>query len=47
VGDKIKKSEMGRAGEERGVYKILMENPEGKRALGIPRCRWEDNIRMD
>jgi hypothetical protein len=27
--------------------KILVENPEGKRPLGRPRRRWEDNIRMD
>jgi hypothetical protein len=34
-------------GEERGVYKVLVGKPEGKRPLGRPRCRWEDNIRMD
>jgi hypothetical protein len=33
-------------GEERGVYRILVGRPEGKRALGRPRCRWEDNIRL-
>jgi hypothetical protein len=33
--------------EERGVYRILVGKPEGKRPLGIPRCRWEDNIRAD
>jgi hypothetical protein len=33
--------------EERGVYRVLMGNPEGKRTLGRPRRRWEDNIRMD
>jgi hypothetical protein len=33
--------------EERGVYRILVGKPEGKRPLGIPRHRWEDNIRMD
>jgi hypothetical protein len=33
--------------EERGVYKILVGKPEGKRPLGKPRYRWEDNIRMD
>jgi hypothetical protein len=32
---------------ERNVYKVLMGKPEGKRPLGIPRCRWEDGIRMD
>jgi hypothetical protein len=28
------------------VYRALVGKPEGKRALGIPRCRWEDNIKM-
>jgi hypothetical protein len=34
-------------GEERGVYRVLVGKPEGKRPLGRPRCRWVDNIRMD
>jgi hypothetical protein len=34
-------------GEKRNAYRILMGNPEGKRPLGRPRRRWEDNIRMD
>jgi hypothetical protein len=34
-------------GEKRNVYRILMKKPEGKRSLGRPRRRWEDNIRMD
>jgi hypothetical protein len=34
-------------GEERNVYKVLMEKPEGKRPLGRPIRRWEDGIRMD
>ena len=34
-------------GESRGVYRVLVENPEGKRPLRRPRCRWEDNIKMD
>ena len=34
-------------GEERGVYKVLLGKPEGKRPLGRPRRRWVDNIRMD
>ena len=34
-------------GERRGVYRILMGKPEGTRPLGRPRCRWEDNIKMD
>jgi hypothetical protein len=34
-------------GEERGVYRVLVGKPEGKRPLGRPRHRWEDNIKMD
>jgi hypothetical protein len=34
-------------GEGRGVYRILAGKREGKRPLGRPRRRWEDNIRMD
>ena len=34
-------------GEGRGVYRVLVGKPEGKRLLGRPRRRWEDNIRMD
>ena len=34
-------------GEGRGVYRVLVGKPEGKRPLGRPRRRWEDNIRMD
>jgi len=34
-------------GERRGVYRILVRKPEGKRPLGRPRCRWEDNIKTD
>jgi len=34
-------------GERRGVYKVLMGKPEGKRPLGSPRRRWEDNIKAD
>ena len=33
--------------EERGVYRVLVGKPEGKRPLGRPRRRWVDNIRMD
>ena len=36
-----------RMGEERGVYRVLVRKPEGKRPLGRPRRRWVDNIRMD
>ena len=32
--------------EGRGVYKVLVGRPEGKRPLGRPRRRWEDNIKM-
>jgi len=31
----------------RGVYRVLVGKPEGKRPLGRPRRRWVDNIRMD
>ena len=34
-------------GERRGVYRVLMGKPEGRRPLGRPRRRWEDNIEMD
>jgi len=34
-------------GEGIGAYKILVGSPEGKRQLGRPRRRWEDNIRID
>jgi hypothetical protein len=34
-------------GEDRGVHRVLVGKPEGKRPLGRPRHRWEDNIKMD
>jgi len=34
-------------GESRGVYKVLVGKPVGKRPLGRPRCRWKDNIKID
>jgi len=34
-------------GQGRGVYRVLVGKPEGKRPLGIHRWRWEDNIKMD
>ena len=34
-------------GEGRGVYRVLVGKPEGKRPLGRPRRRWEDNIKMN
>jgi hypothetical protein len=33
--------------EKGGVYSVLVGKPEGKRPLGRPRRRWEDNIKMD
>jgi hypothetical protein len=38
---------VARMGEGRGVYGVLVEKPEEKSPLGIPRRRWEDNIKMD
>jgi len=38
---------VARMGEGRGVYRVLVGKPEGKRPLGRPRGRWEDNIKMD
>jgi hypothetical protein len=38
---------VARMGERRGVYRVLVVRTEGKRPLGRPRCRWEDNIKMD
>jgi hypothetical protein len=34
-------------GEMNDLYKILVWKPEGKRPLGRPRCKWEENIKMD
>ena len=31
----------------RSAYRVLLGKPESKRPLGRPRCRWEDNIKMD
>jgi len=49
--NKIKKNEIGGAcsayGEGRGVYRVLVGKLEGRRPLGRPRRRWDDNIRMD
>ena len=36
-----------RMGEMRGVYRDLVGKPEGKRPMGRPKRRWEDNIKMD
>ena len=38
---------VARMGERRGVYRVLVGKPEGKRPLGRPRRRWEENIKMD
>jgi hypothetical protein len=49
----IKSRRMGWAGhvacvgEERGVYRVLVGKPEGKKSLGRPRHRWVNNMRMD
>jgi hypothetical protein len=47
----MEKNEMGGTcssdGEGRGVYKVLVGKPEGKRPLVRHRCRWENNIKMD
>ena len=37
----------GTMGEGRGVHRVLVGKPEGKRPLGRPRRRWEENIKMD
>jgi hypothetical protein len=43
--------EMGRAcstnGEKRNACRIMVGNPEGKRPLGRPRCKWMDDIKID
>ena len=38
---------VARMGEERGMYRVLVGKPEGRRPMGRPRRRWVDNIRMD
>ena len=38
---------VARMGEGRGVHRVLVGKPEGKRPVGRPRCRWRDNIKMD
>jgi 3-oxoacyl-ACP reductase-like protein len=49
----IKSRRMGWAGrvacmeERRDIYRVLVGKPEGRKPLGRPRCRWEDNIKMD
>ena len=38
---------VARIGEDRGVHRVLVGKPEGKRPFGRPRRRWEGNIKMD
>jgi len=38
---------VARMGDDRGVHRLLVGKPEGKRSLGRLRSRWEDNIKMD
>jgi hypothetical protein len=38
---------VARMGERRGAYRVLVGKPEGRRPLGRPRHRWEDNIKTD
>ena len=38
---------VARMGERRGVYRVLVGKPEGKRPLGRPRRKWEHNIKVD
>jgi hypothetical protein len=49
--DQVKEDDMGRAcstlGARRNAYKILVGKPEGKRPLGRPICRWNDNIKVE
>ena len=42
-----KSGHVARMGEDRGVQRVLVGKPEGKRPLGRPRRRWEENIKMD
>jgi len=39
--------QVARMGERRRVSRVLVGETEGKRKLGRPRCRWEDNMKMD
>jgi len=38
---------VARVVKKRGLYRVLVGKLEGKRPLGRPRCRWEDNIEID
>ena len=50
-GDKIKNNEMeghvASLGDRRGLYKVLVGRADRKTPLGRPKCRWEDNVKMD
>jgi hypothetical protein len=49
-GDKIEKNEMSgacSACERRGIYRVFVGKPEGKRPFGGSRRRWKDNIKLD
>ena len=50
-GDQVKKNKIGwdrsKHGVRRSAYRILVVKPEGRNPLGTPRCRWEDNIKLD
>jgi len=37
---------VARMGKRKDIYRVLVGKPEGKRPLGRPRCRWEDNVKM-
>jgi hypothetical protein len=51
LGDQVNKTEIGTAcstyEKRRCAYRALVEKPEGRRPLGSPRRRWQDNIEMD
>ena len=44
---KSRRMRWARMGEDRGVHRVLVGKPEGKKPFGRPRRRWEDNIKMD
>jgi hypothetical protein len=43
----IRVGHVARVGERRGIYRVLVGKPEGKRPLGRDRHRWEDSIKVD
>jgi hypothetical protein len=48
INSRIRKmGHVARMGERRGVYRVLVGRPDGKRPLGKPRRRWENTIKMD